>query len=240
MGGTLSLSALAMITVLLPQIKKVYKLKTETEAQIEMEQAPVQDPLKTEVSKTSEAQMEMEQAPVQGHNHSERKNTEINFTILWSEIVNWNKNIKKQESRKAILLGLLPSVLDVTSDYSYARTWTEQGFGPQIRALVFFFICLPHVVTFLTGILRILTSSTFSCSGSRLALRILSRTIAMFLFLSLLVGFISGALHLGWHHPDVFAYFAAVSAVITVGLKTVSVLVQGPEMKRAMALVNAR
>ena len=183
--------------------------------------------------KTSEAQ-EVKQ------NDTEIKNTEINNTRLWSEIVDWRENIQRQETRKAILLGLLPSVLEVSSDYSYARTWNDEGFNSQIRALIYFFICLPHVVTLLTSMLRILASQTFTCSESRLSLRILTKTAATLLFLSLLVGFISGALYLGWYHPDVYAYLAVVSAVITVGLKTFGVLVQGPEMTKAMALVNAR
>ena len=183
--------------------------------------------------KTSEAQ-EVKQSD------TEIKNTEINNTRLWSEIVDWRENIQRQETRKAILLGLLPSVLDVSSDYSYARTWNDEGFNSQIRALIYFFICLPHVVTLLTSMLRILASQTFTCSESRLSLRILTKTAATLLFLSLLVGFIYGALFLGWYHPDVYAYLAFVSAVITVGLKTFGVLVQGPEMTKAMALVNAR
>ena len=105
--------------------------------------------------------------------------------------------------------------------------------------LIYFFICLPHVVALLTSMLRILAGQILTCSESRLSLRILTKT-ATLLFLSLLVGFISGALYLSWYHPDVYAYLAVVSAVITVGLKTFGVLVQGPEMTKAMALVNAR
>ena len=168
-----------------------------------------------------------------------KTNIDINYTCLWTEIVNWRANIQKRDSQKAILLGLLPSAFDVSSDYSYARTWNEQGFNPQIRALVYFFICLPHAVLLVTtakmGIFRI-----FTCSGSKLGLKLLAKTTAIFLFLSLLLGLIFGALYLGWHHPNVFAYLAFVSAVITVGLKAASVLVQGPETKKAMTLINAR
>ena len=155
-------------------------------------------------------------------------------------IVNWRANIEKREAQKAILLGLLPSAFDVSSDYSYARTsWDERGFNPQVRALVYFFICLPHVVAFVTaakmGIFRI-----FTCSGSKLWLRILAKATATFLFFSLLAGLIYGTLYLVWNHPDVFPYLAFLSAVITVGLKAAAVLVQGLEMKKAMTLMNAR
>ena len=210
LGGALSLSALSMIAVVL--LPEVKKVCKW---------------------KTSEAQ-EAKQ------NDTEMKNTEINYTKLRSEIVDWREKIQRQKTRKAILLGLLPSVLDVSSDYSYARTWNDEGFNSQIRALIYFFICLPHVVTLLTSMLRILAGQILTCSESRLSLRILTKTAATLLFLSLLVGFISGALYLGWYHPDVYAYLAVVSAVITVGLKTFGVLVQGPEMTKAMALVNAR
>ena len=215
------MSAVIMIVVLLPTFKETYQLKTQA-------------------TKTSEAQMEMKQGPMEEQNNTGRTNTEINYTILWSEIVNWRASIQKREAKKAIVLGLLPSVLDVSSDHSYARTWNEHdGFDPQIRALVYFFICLPHAVTFVTaakrGIFRILT-----CSGSKLCLRILAKTTAIFLFLSLLVGLIYGALYLFWYHPGVFTYFAFVSAVVTVGLKAASVLVHGPETKKAMTLMNAR
>ena len=222
LGGALGVSAVIMIVVLLPTLKKeTYKLKTKA-------------------TKISETQMAMMQCAMEAKNSTDRTNTEINYTILWSEIVNWRANIQTKEARKAILLGLLPSVFDVFSDYSYARTWNDQdGFCPQIRALIFFFICLPHVVAFVTaakmGIFRI-----FTCSGSNLCLRILAKTAATFLFLSVLGGLIFGSHYLWWNHPGVFAYPASVSAVITVGLKAACVAVQGPETKKAMTLTNAR
>ena len=66
------------------------------------------------------------------------------------EIVGWRGNMKKGEAYIAILLSLIPSACDVSSDYSYAKTWYEEGFNPQIKALVYFFICLLHLVTLLT------------------------------------------------------------------------------------------
>ena len=85
------------------------------------------------------------------------------------------------------------------------------------------------------GIFRI-----FTCSGSKSCLRILAKATATFLSLSLLAGLIFGTLYLVWNHPDVFPYLAFVSAVITVGSKAACVLVQGPETKKAMTLMNAR
>ena len=216
-GWALGVSAVMMIVVLLPKFKQTYMLKTQ--------------------DRSSEAQMEMEQVAVEEQNSTERTNTDVNFTTLWSEIVNWRANIQRRESRKAIFLGLLPSALDVSSDYSYARTWNEQGFNPQIRALVYFFICLPQVAILLTAML----DRVLNCfKGSKSGFRIFAKTTAIFLFLSLLVGLIFGALYLGWHHPDVFAYFASISAVITLGIKAAGVLVQGPETKKAMIFMNAR
>ena len=112
LGGALGVSAVIMIVVLLPTLKKeTYKLKTKA-------------------TKISETQMAMMQCAMEAKNSTDRTNTEINYTILWSEIVNWRANIQTKEARKAILLGLLPSVFDVSSDYSYDRTWDDQGFNP--------------------------------------------------------------------------------------------------------------
>ena len=217
LGVALGVSAVMMIVVLLPKFKETYMLKTKA-------------------TRTSEA--EMQQAAVMHlHLKTGGTKTDINFTSLWNEIVNWRKSFQKRDSLKAILLGLLPSALDVSSDYSYARTWDEQGFNPQIRALIYFFICLPQAAILLTAML----DRVLNCSyGSKLGLRIFAKAMATFLFSSLLVGLIFGGLYLGWYHPDVFAYFAFASAVITVGCKAASVLVQGSEMKKAMILMNAR
>ena len=216
----MGVSAVIMIVVLLPTFKETYMQKTQ-------------------YTKPSEAETEMNQVAVEEQNNTGTTNTTINYTILWSEIVNWRANIEKREAQKAILLGLLPSAFDVSTDYSYARTWGDEGFNPQIRALVYIFICLPHAVAFVTaaemGIFRI-----FTCSGSNLCLRILAKTAATFLFLSVLGGLIFGTHLLWWNHPGLFSYFASVSAVITVGLKAACVLVQGPETKKAMTLMNAR
>ena len=218
LGVALGVSAVIMIVVLLPKFKETYMLKTKA-------------------TRTSEAEMEMEQATVEEQNKTGRTKTDINFTSLWSEILNWRANIQKRDSQKAILLGLLPSALDIFSDYSYARTWDEQGFNPQIRALIYFFICLPQAAILLTAML----DKVLNCSyGSKLGVQIFTKTMGIFLFSSLLVGLIFGALYIGWYHPDVFAYFALASAVITLGCKAASVLVQGPETKKAMILMNAR
>ena len=163
---------------------------------------------------------------------------QINYSHLWKEILGWRANMKKRDACITILLSLLPSACDVSSDYSYAKTWNEEGFNPQIRALVYFFICLPHLVTFLT-VARWWIYKSITCSGSSLWVRRLAKTTAMCLFLALLVGLTVGSLLLLWFHPYVFAYFALLFGALTVGLKAASVLVQGPEMKKAMTLLTA-
>ena len=147
--------------------------------------------------------------------------------------------MKKQDACITILLGVIPSACDVSSDYSYAKTWNEEGFNPQIRALVYFFICLPHLVTFLT-LARWWTYKSLTCTrNSSLWVRRLAKATATCLFLALLLGLAVGSLLLVWFHPDVFAYLALVFGSLTVGLKAASVLVQGPEMKKAMTLLTA-
>ena len=162
LGGALGVSAVIMIVVLLPTFKETYLQKTQ-------------------YTEPSEAEMEMNQGAVEERNNTGTTKTTINYTVLWSEIVNWRANIEKREAQKTILLGLLPSAFDVSTDYSYARTWDDQGFNPQIRALVYFFICLPHAVAIVTavkmGIFRI-----FTCSGSKSCLR------TVFPFFSFLAG----------------------------------------------------
>ena len=146
--------------------------------------------------------------------------------------------MKKKEACITILLSVIPSACDVSSDYSYAKTWNEEGFNPQIRALVYFFICFPHLVTFLT-VTRWWLCKTITCSSSSLWVRRSAKATALCLFLALLAGLTVGSLLLLWFHPDVFAYFALVFGTLTVGLKAASVLIQGPEMKKAMTLLTA-
>ena len=151
---------------------------------------------------------------------------------LSSEIVNWRANIEKQEAQKAILLGLLPSAFYVSSDYSYARTWDEQGFNPQIRALLYFFICLPHAVAFVTaakmGIFRI-----FTCCGSKSGLRT-DKTRQDNGCIPVILIPCRPHLWCPLSLVNFFAIFASVSVVIAVGWKAASVLVQGPQTKKAM------
>ena len=146
--------------------------------------------------------------------------------------------MKKKEACITILISLIPSACDVSSDYSYAKTLNEEGFNPQIKALVYFFICLPHLVTFLT-VTRWWIYKTLACPSCSLWVKRLAKATATCLFIALLLGLTIGSLLLLWFHPDVFPYFALVFGALTVGLKAASVLVQGPEMKKAMTLLTA-
>ena len=215
-GGALCFSSFMMTIVLLLTFKELKgKAPTNCKDQFEMDQAPG----------------EREESPG-------NSNSNINYSHLWQEIVGWRGNLKKEEACITILLSLIPSACDVSSDYSYAKTWNEEGFNPQIKALVYFFICLPHLVTFLT-VTRWCIYKTLACSSCSLWVKILAKATATCLFLALLVGLTIGSLHLLWFHPNVFAYFALVFGAITVGLKAASVLVQGPQMKKAMTLLTA-
>ena len=60
------------------------------------------------------------------------------------------------------------------------------------------------------------------------------------IFLQLVASIVYCAVYLIWYYPDAFAYIGAVSAVITVALKFAGVVVQGPETKKVMVLLNAR
>ena len=213
LGGALCFSSLMMTIVLLLKFKELKRKAPENcKDQFEMDQAP----------------REREECP-----------GKINYSHLWREILDWRGNMKKQDACITILLGVIPSACDVSSDYSYAKTWNEEGFNPQIRALVYFFICLPHLVTFLT-LARWWTYKSLTCtSNSSLWVRRLAKATATCLFLALLLGLAVGSLLLVWFHPDVFAYLALVFGSLTVGLKAASVLVQGPEMKKAMTLLTA-
>ena len=75
LGVALGVSAVMMIVVLLPKFKETYMLKTKA-------------------TRTSEA--EMQQAAVMHlHIKTGGTKTDINFTSLWNEIVNWRKSFQK-------------------------------------------------------------------------------------------------------------------------------------------------
>ena len=217
-GLTLGFSTLVMFAVLSPELRKSCKRRTE--------------------ATTEAVELEMVQLQSEGEEEEEEETYEaINYEILWGEILNWRGNLHKQEARKMIILGLIPSALDVSTDYSYGRTWNDQGFNPQIRALVFAFISLPHAVTLLRGLHRVFT---FTCLKPRAGNTNLVRGAVAILFLQLVASIVYCAVYLIWYYPDAFAYIGAVSAVITVALKFAGVVVQGPETKKVMVLLNAR
>ena len=167
-------------------------------------------------------------------------NTAICYRKLWSEIWNWRANIQKEDSRKALLLGLLPSALDVSFDYFYARTWNNQGFNTQIRALVYAFIALPNALTLLRVIYEIPNFVSPDSPDEDKKFRKLVKGTFVILFFLLLAGLVFSTYYLIWHHPDIFPYIATVSALVTVGFKAAGVFVRGPEAKKALVLLTAR
>ena len=173
--------------------------------------------------------------------YSSQTNTAICYRKLWSEIWNWRANIQQEDSRKALLLGLLPSALDVSSDFSYAKTWNDQGFNTQIRALVYAFIALPHAVTLLRVIYDIpnFVYPDPDTEEKKRNKKLLKGTIVILFFL-LLAGLIVSTYYLIWHHPDILPYIATVSALVTVAFKAAGVFVRGPEAKKALVLLTAR
>ena len=213
-----------MLAVLVPEFKAQYKKKTTT---------------------TNEAvDLEAQQQRDSQDGQESQTNTAICYRKLWSEIWNWRANIQKEDSRKALLLGLLPSALDVSSDYSYAKTWNDQGFNTQIRALVYAFIALPLAVTFLRVIYEIpnfvFPDSPEEETEEKKRNRKLLKGTFVVLFFLLLAGLVVSTYFLIWHHPDILPYIATVSALVTVGFKAAGVFVRGAEAKKALVLLTAR
>ena len=217
LGGALCFSSFMMAVILLLKFKE----------------------LKRKAPTNCKDQFEMDQAPGEREECSGNSNSNINYSHLWQEIVGWRGNMAKEESCITILLSLIPSACDVSSDYSYAKTWNEEGFNPQIKALVYFFICLLHLVTLLTVTRWWIYKTLASCSSCSLWVKRLGKATATCLFLALLLGLTIASLLLIWFHPNVFAYFALVCGALTVGFKAASVCVQGPQMKKAMTLLTA-
>ena len=220
-GLSLGLSTLVMLVVLVPEFKAQYKKKTTTTTEaVDLEAQPQREGQDGQESQT---------------------NTQICYRKLWSEIWNWRANIQQEDSRKALLLGLLPSALDVSSDYSYAKTWNDQGFNTQIRALVYAFIALPHAVTLLRVIYDI-PNFVYPEEDTEEKKRnkMLLKGTFVILFFSLLGGLVFSTYYLIWHHPDIFPYIATVSALVTVAFKAAGVFVRGTEAKKALVLLTAR
>ena len=169
----------------------------------------------------------------------ETKRIGIDYRSLLDEAACWRIHFSWPGAITNIVFGLVPSAWDVSSDYFYAQTWDNNGHNPQIRALVYFFICLPHLMIILNAVNSWITS-LFRFPSASTSLRLLSRSIGFLLYLAFLAGVTYGALQLGVHHPDVFAVLAIPSAAMTVLVKMAGVIVQGPEAKRALALLTAR
>jgi len=163
----------------------------------------------------------------------------LNFSAIWDEAACWRMYFSWSKALTIILLGLLPSVWDVSSDYIYAQTWDDNGYNPRVRALVYFFICLPHLMTLLDGANSIITCC-FDFPSARTSLRLLGKSAGLGQFVLLLAATAYGAVYLGLHHPDAYAYLAVPSAAATISIKMAGVLVQGPEAKRALTLLTAR
>ena len=218
-GGGSGLAAILMILVLVPTFKESHKSKQQTENETqEMSEITVQ----SEVQKKQEM-----------------RKLGVNFSALWDEAVCWRTHFSWPNALTTILLGVVLSAWDVSSDYSYAQTWEGDGYDSQIRALVYFLICLPHLMTILKAVNFCITA-VFNFPSLRRSLRLLGRSVGIVLYLAFLAATTYGAGQLGRHHPDAFAYLAIPSAALTICIKIAGVIVQGPEAKRALTLLTAR
>ena len=140
-----------------------------------------------------------------------------------------------------ILLGLVPTTLDVSTDYAYADTWKEinWGYNLQVRALAHFFICLPHLMT-IVKVVNSWITNLFDFPQARTSSRLLGKSVGVVLFLAFLASITFGFLYLGWEHPNAFFFFALPSAAVSIGAKIAGIFVQGPKTKRALTRVAAR
>ena len=183
----------------------------------------------------------MNEASARGKNNEIQnpKGRGVNLSIIFDEIACWRMYFSWPGALAAILLGLAPSAWDVSSDYVYAQTWDETGYNPQIRALVYFFICLPHLMAVLNAVNSWIINLLDVPSAST-PWRHIGTSAGILLSLGLLSVTAYGALKLGLHHPDVFAYLAVPSGAITICIKIAGIFVQGPEAKRALILLTAR
>ena len=157
----------------------------------------------------------MNEASATGKNN-EIQNTKglgVNLSTVFDEIACWRMYFSWPGALAAILLGLAPSAWDVSSDYVYAQTWDETGYNPQIRALVYFFICLPHLMAVLNAVNSLMINVLPSASTTR---RHIGTSAGILLSLGLLSVTAYGALQLGLHRPDVFAYLAVPSICIAI------------------------
>ena len=165
----------------------------------------------------------------------------VNYSTVWQEILCWREHFSWTGAITMILLGLVPTTLDVSTDYAYADTWKEinWGYNLQVRALVHFFICLPHLMTIVKAVNSWITN-LFDFPHARTSSRLLGKSVGAVLFLAFLVSITFGFLYLGWEHPNAFFYFALPSAAVSIGAKIAGIFVQGPEAKRALTRVAAR
>lgn len=212
-GGGSILASILMIAVLFPSLREGCKSKRKRDQE--------QD------------QVQKRQDP--------RKTKGINYSVLWDEVKGWRSHFSWTGALTIIMLGLLPSAMDVSSDYTYAESWQgdDWGYNPQVRALVHFFICLPHLMTLLTALNSWITA-LFNFPEAHTCIQLLGKSTGLLLYLGIVTAVVFGALQLGWHRPDVFAYISIPSAAITIAMKIAALFVQGPEAKKALTLFTAR
>ena len=250
-GGGSLLAAVYMIAVLTLSLKNEHKsqLKLDREHQKDKKHYSESENQKLEefsdhakVPKEQErhstdAEGNVDEAPDKIAQN--RTSIGVNYRVLWDEVLCWKERFSWAGATTAIVLGLFPSSLDVFTDYEQAKSWDDDGFNPQVRALVYFFICFPHLVTILKTV-NSWTTALFHFPLACKSLKFLGKSVGIVLYLAILAGVTYGALFLGSHHPDAFFYISLPSAAITIGVKLFGVFVQGPEAKRALTLLTAR
>ena len=177
----------------------------------------------------------------EGKKVPEKMKLGVNYSTVWDEILCWREHFSWTGAITMILLGLVPTTLDVSTDYAYADTWKEinWGYNLQVRALVHFFICLPHLMT-IVKVVNSWITNLFDFPQARTSSRLLGKSVGVVLFLAFLASITFGFLYLGWEHPNAFFYFALPSASVSIGAKIAGIFVQGPEAKRALTRVAAR
>ena len=163
----------------------------------------------------------------------------IQFRLLWAELNEWRTHFTWFNALNAFIFGLVPSIWDVVSDYMYAETWGDETYFFNLKALNYFFICLPVLMLVLPIIQQLLKSLAASvCRERCLASRWSSLLGNSFIFI-LLTGVAIGVIYTLLVQPIVSFYASIPSAIIILLIKVLAIFVNGPEMMKTSIQITA-
>ena len=172
----------------------------------------------------------------------------IDLREVWKEGKKWRTLFSWSAAVPPFLLGFLPSLWDIHSDYVYANIWDTDfrsysskfwdDSRKQNKNYTYMFICLPVLMLCLTSLPRVMRSlSENLCPGHlRTCAAVIGNTIGLLLLLGVFVGVFCAVFLL---QPASLKYLSYPCAAVMLCGKLLPVFIHGHHTRRLAVMLGA-